>query len=148
MIRILSLIAVTQTIMSERISVDTNVILYALNEADLAKKKVALSIISDLPLISSQVLSETVNVCRRKWKYDKYRQIKVAEFLLRNCQLLPVGKQTVELAHALIKRYDFQYFDSIIVASALEVNCTVLYSEDLHHNLLVEKQLRILNPFL
>ena len=47
----------------------------------------------------------------------------------------------------LVKRYDFQMFDALIVASALEANCTVLYSEDMHHDLLVEKQLRILNPF-
>ncbi|MGB3590011.1 MAG: hypothetical protein WBA23_25925 [Tunicatimonas sp.] len=39
------------------------------------------------------------------------------------------------------------FFDSIIVAEALEADCTALYSEDMQHNLLVEKQLRILDPF-
>ena len=132
---------------NEVVAVDTNVILYALNDADLVKKRIALTIVSNIPIISSQLLSEAINVCRRKWKYDKGRQIEVAEFLLTNCQFVSVGKQTIELAHELIKRYDFQYFDSIIVAGALEANCTILYSEDMHHDLLVEKQLHILNPF-
>ncbi len=51
------------------------------------------------------------------------------------------------MGFTLIERYDFQFFDAIIVAGALQSNCTVLYSEDMHHELLVEKQLRILNPF-
>jgi predicted nucleic acid-binding protein len=54
---------------------------------------------------------------------------------------------TLEAAQALMKKYDFQFFDSIIVAGALEANCTILYSEDMHHDLLVEQQLRILNLF-
>lgn len=46
------------------------------------------------------------------------------------------------------KEYDFQFFDAIIVAGALAANCTIIYSEDMHHNLLVEERLRILNPFI
>ncbi len=134
--------------MSKLIAIDTNVVLYALNDAAPAKKKTALEIISDSPAISSQLLSEAVNVCRRKWKYDKKSQVKVATFLINNCQLVAINKYTVELAHTLIVRYDFQYFDSIIVAGALQADCRVLYSEDMHHDLLVENQLRIVNPFL
>jgi predicted nucleic acid-binding protein len=52
------------------------------------------------------------------------------------------------LAHHLVERYDFQLFDSIIVASALEAECDILYSEDLHHGLIVEDKLTILNPFV
>ena len=134
--------------MSEIIAIDTNILLYALNNADAEKQKNASSIISHRPMLSAQSLSETINVCRRRWKYKKGKQIDVARFVLANTQFEPIGGSTVELAHTLIARYDFQYFDSLIVAGALESNCTVLYSEDMQHNLLVEKQLRILNPFV
>ena len=52
------------------------------------------------------------------------------------------------LAKNLIDRYDFQIFDSIIVASALETDCSTLYSEDMHHNMVVHQQLKIINPFI
>ena len=73
--------------MNERIVIDTNIILYALNDADLAKKTTALNIIRRYPILSAQSFTEVINVCRRKWKYDKNRQISVGEFLLIVCLL-------------------------------------------------------------
>ena len=67
---------------------------------------------------------------------------------LENCQIQSVSLSTIKLAYHLIQRYDFQLFDSIIVASALEAECDILYSEDLHHGLIVEDKLTILNPFI
>jgi len=46
-----------------------------------------------------------------------------------------------------MKQYQFQLFDSIIIASSLESGCETFFTEDLHHGLLIEKQLRICNPF-
>jgi predicted nucleic acid-binding protein len=68
--------------------------------------------------------------------------------LLHHTEITPVQVSTLKHAQKLIDRYDFQIFDAIIVASALEAGCEVLYSEDFQHNLLVENQLRILNPFV
>lgn len=48
----------------------------------------------------------------------------------------------------LMNKYDFQLFDSIIVSSALESGCDVLYSEDMNHGQIIEGQLAIINPFL
>ncbi len=133
--------------MNERIAIDTNIVLYALNDADLAKKTTALNIVRRYPILSAQSFTEVINVCRRKWKYDKNRQISVGEFLLANSQLVPTSEDVIRLAHQLIASYDFQYFDSLIVAAALQTDCSMLYSEDMHHQLLVEKRLRIINPF-
>ncbi|NJL12550.1 MAG: PIN domain-containing protein [Microscillaceae bacterium] len=130
-------------------AIDSNIILYVLDsdEASL-KKQVALEIISTVPFFSSQSLSEVINVCHKRWKYDKVKLIGVANFLLINCTLVPITSQTVELTHHLLHKYHFQYFDSLIVAAALENDCKTLYSEDMQHELLVENSLSILNPFL
>ena len=132
---------------TERITVDTNIVLYARNDAEPAKKEVALNIIRQYPTLSTQCFTEVINVCRRKWKYDKNKQVSVADFLLNNSQLLPTDEKIIRLAHQLITRYDFQYFDSLIVAAAWYGHCTILYTEDMHHDLLVEDQVRIVNPF-
>jgi len=47
----------------------------------------------------------------------------------------------------LKEKYKFQYFDALIVATALENKCKVLYSEDMQHELIVENRLQIVNPF-
>ena len=64
------------------------------------------------------------------------------------CILQPISFATLNYARNLLNRYDFQLFDSIIVASALEANCQILYSEDLHHGLLIENRMEIINPFI
>ena len=38
-------------------------------------------------------------------------------------------------------------YDAMIVAAALIAGCTTLYTEDMHDGLLVEGQLRLVNPF-
>jgi predicted nucleic acid-binding protein len=135
--------------MNKMIAVDSNIILYALDENESNfKKEMSLEIMRDKLFFSSQSLSEVINVCRKRWKYDKTRLIKTSVFLLKNCRLIPVSEMIVNQAHTVSVKYDLQYFDSLIIASALEANCKILYSEDMQHNLLVENQLRIINPFL
>jgi predicted nucleic acid-binding protein len=34
-----------------------------------------------------------------------------------------------------------------MLASALAAHCSILYSEDMHHEQLIEKKLQIINPF-
>ena len=45
------------------------------------------------------------------------------------------------------KRYGFSYWDSMIVSAALKSECTILCSEDLQHGQVVEKKLKVMNPF-
>jgi hypothetical protein len=49
----------------------------------------------------------------------------------------------VKLAQNLINRYDFQIFDGIIIAAALEANCSILYSEDMQNGQIIENTLKI-----
>jgi predicted nucleic acid-binding protein len=71
-----------------------------------------------------------------------------ASYLLAGCTIIPVLPNTLLIAAALVKKYNFQLFDSAIVAAALENDCAIFYSEDMHHGLIVEKSLTIINPFL
>ena len=52
----------------------------------------------------------------------------------------------MNIAEQIMLKYDFQIFDSIIVASALEANCAILYSEDMQHNQIMERTLTIKFP--
>ncbi len=61
---------------------------------------------------------------------------------------MTLSLRTVSLAMDLAEKYRYTYFDSLILASALEANCESLYSEDLQHGQVIDQRLRIINPFL
>ena len=42
----------------------------------------------------------------------------------------------------------YSFYDSLMLAAALQAGAEVLYSEDLQHNQLVGGTLRVVNPFL
>jgi predicted nucleic acid-binding protein len=131
-----------------KISLDTNVLIYNHGTDGDAKQLIADSLLDNAPVISTQVISEYLNVIKRISKMNKVDLLKMCAEWLEDCQIQSVSLSTINLAHHLVQKYDFQLFDSIIVASALEAECDILYSEDLHHGLIVEDKLTILNPFV
>ena len=135
-------------IMTTKIALDTNILIYLYDDLDERKRNISESLILDRPIIGSQVISEFLNVTKRLLKLPKNELMDKANKLFRVCEIVSMNQMTITKAKDLIIKYDFQLFDSLIVASALQSNCTILYSEDLHHNLLVENQLRIINPFI
>lgn len=133
---------------NKRFALDTNVLVYLHEEKANFKKTIAIDLMASSPVISNQALSEYLNVLRRLLKLPKEHILNNALSWLRFGEIIAVDFDTLALAHELIKKYDFQIFDSIIVAAALKARCSVLYSEDMQHELLVNEQLRIINPFV
>ena len=137
-----------QMIMNKKIALDTNILVYCHSNDELEKQEKAISLFSLCPIVSTQVLSEYINVVKRKLKLPKDEIMDVCLQNIEMCVLQPVSLSTLKYARRLLDRYNFQLFDSIIVASALEADCRILYSEDLHHGLMVENRLEIINPFI
>jgi predicted nucleic acid-binding protein len=55
--------------------------------------------------------------------------------------------ETIIQALALAKKYQYAYYDSLILASALSADCSILFTEDLQHKQMIETTLTICNPF-
>ena len=131
-----------------KIALDSNVLIYRHSSDDITKKEQAIVLTTNPNIVSGQVLSEYLNVLHRRMKISKEEVFAGLPIWLRFSTIVPVTKDTIVLAGALVKRYDFQMFDSIVVATAVEADCDTLYTEDMQHNLLVDGRLRIINPFL
>jgi predicted nucleic acid-binding protein len=58
-----------------------------------------------------------------------------------------VDHATVETAWAVESRYALSYWDALMAAAAQQQGCTLLLTEDLQHDQLIDG-LRIVNPFL
>ena len=131
-----------------KIALDTNILVYCHSSSEHAKRETAMSLFDLHPVISTQVLSEYLNVIKRTLKIPKSEVMDVCLQNIELCILQPVTITTLKYAKSLIDSYDFQLFDSVVVASAIEADCHILYSEDLHHNLVVDNRMKIINPFI
>jgi predicted nucleic acid-binding protein len=99
--------------------------------------------------MSVQVLSETANIMRRKLGFDITAIRIVINRLSQECSLLhPINFNTLNHAFDIAERYGFSHYDSLIIAAALQADCTTLYSEDMQHGQIIDERMIILNPFL
>ena len=133
--------------------IDSNVFIYLFDEYDDDKRQAAKSLIHKSlaersAQISFQVVQETLNIITRKLPVPVTHQ-DALHFL--DQMLLPFWK--INPSRALYQRglnlqerYPFSFYDSLIVAAALEAGCKTLYSEDLQHGQQIEG-LIIKNPF-
>ena len=51
------------------------------------------------------------------------------------------------MALVIASKHKYSFYDSLVIAAALEKKCDILYSEDLQHNQKIEGTLVIVNPF-
>ncbi len=95
-----------------------------------------------------QVLNELTAVGRRKFNMS-WSDISIALEAIRTlCHpALGISLATHEAAVKIAGRYGYTIYDSLIVASALEAKCTVLYSEDMGSGQVINESLTIRNPF-
>jgi len=134
--------------MPDKVFIDTNVLIYGYSEDEPDKRQRAIDCVrSGEAWISTQVLNETINVLKRKFSLS-YSQIRDAvQEVSKGFPIILVSVNTIEMALNLAERYQYSYFDSLILASALEAGCQILYSEDLQDGQRIENQLMIINPF-
>jgi len=134
--------------MNDKLFLDTNIIIYAHSDHDIIKQGKAQSIIiNQRTIISTQVLQEAANVFKKKLNQSYTDISKVLTDLVANHQLHINNSDTILKACDISLKYGFSFFDSVIIPSALESGANILYSEDMHHEFVIEGRLKIINPF-
>ena len=133
--------------------IDTNVFIYLFDETNDRKRTIADRIVKTAletrtARISHQVVQETLNVVTRKLPSPmtaENAQRFLVQVLAPLWQIMPniaLYRRGLDVQ----ARYGFSFYDSLIIAEALESGCTRLYSEDLQHGQQIEG-LTIENPF-
>lgn len=126
--------------------IDSNVILYLLSK-DAKKADAAEAALRAGGLISVQELNELTNVALRKIGMSWAETNQFLASIRSLCAVESLTVETHDRGRDVAERYGLSVYDSMIVAAALLAGCTVLYSEDMQHGLVVDKQLRVANPF-
>lgn len=129
--------------------VDTNVWVYALTTADKRRQHEAETLLRSLdsPWVNGQVLREFGRVMLQKQGIDEASFKRLVPVILGACRLAPDGAHTILLASDLRSSYRMSYWDSLIVAAALDVGCDTLYTEDMQHGQVIENRLTLIDPF-
>jgi len=139
--------------MKDKFFIDTNIFIYCFDEDHLEKGINAGNLISEAVssrrgFISFQVVQEFHNVMIKKHKHllsSKELNNFIRKALWPLWKILP-SKEMHDEAFRIHDSYQLSYYDSLIVASALQAKCKKLYTEDMHQGQKIEG-LEIVNPF-
>ena len=139
--------------MTDRIFVDTNILVYA-HDADAGEKHAAAArALADLwesrnGILSTQVLQELYITLTRKVTSPVTGN--VARRLIRNYltwELVLNDGAIILHAGEIADNYQLSFWDGLIVAAAYSKNAATILTEDMNHGQVVEG-IRIENPFL
>jgi predicted nucleic acid-binding protein len=133
--------------------IDTNVFIYQLDTRDARKHAIADAIVGNAlagenACISFQVVQECLNTVLRKAEIalDETSARAYLDTVLTPLHRVASSVGLYRQALALQTRWKFSFYDSLIVAAALEAGCKRLLTEDLQHGQRIGS-LRIENPF-
>ena len=139
--------------MSAKYFLDTNIFVYSFAAQLPSKQKKALELVGEAleegnGIISSQVAQEFLNVALHKFEKpfsweESHRYFE--EVLGPLCSVYPdpdLYRKALHIRHET----GYRFYDALIIASALEGGCKVLYSEDLQDGRKIFG-LSVKNPF-
>ncbi|MDZ7855045.1 PIN domain-containing protein [Sphaerotilus sp.] len=137
--------------MPAEVFIDSNVWLYALIETSRPDPRAAtaraLIAAQPRPVISTQVIREvSVNLLRKAGVAEAAIRELVRSWYA-DCLVTDISEAQFLHASQLREQLSISYWDSLIVAAALDAGCVMLYSEDMQHGQVIEGRLTILNPF-
>ena len=139
--------------MSAKAFLDTNVLVYSFDRSEPRKRDIARALIADAlengsGIISYQVVQEFLSVATRKFviplsSADAQRYLEVVLEPLCEVYASPeLFHQALEISEG----WRLSFYASLIIADALQADCSVLHSEDLQDGLKV-RGLTVRNPF-
>ena len=129
---------------------DTNILIYADDNADAQKQSVASKLIASEyvqgnAVISAQVMQEYYNVAVNKLKIEAVFAAQRLRFFAK-FEVVSATPQLVIAATELHRLYQLSFWDAMIVQSAVTSGCHTLFSEDMNNGEIIHG-VKIVNPF-
>ena len=143
-------VSIVMKFMTARSFIDTNILVYADDNAAPIKQGLAAELIAEhrrgrTGVVSLQVLQEYFVVATRKLGVDPQTARRKVE-LLAEFDVVTPEVPDILAAIDLHRLHEFSFWDALILRSAKLGGCAVLLSEDFQDGLRIEG-LRIVNPF-
>jgi predicted nucleic acid-binding protein len=134
--------------MSAKAFIDTNIFIYTQRTDDPRKSTIAKETINYFePFASTQILNEICNILTKKYPTPVHEIEVFLQDIHDNCEIDLVTEERIREALAIHDRFQYSYFDSLLIASALSCNCKYLISEDMQDGQIINGKLQIVNIF-
>ncbi|TVP79645.1 MAG: PIN domain-containing protein [Puniceicoccaceae bacterium] len=139
--------------MSAKRFVDTNILLYAKDASETEKQPIAAALIQELwetrsGCLSTQVLNEYYVNATQKLKPGLTQVEAWADLeALQAWEPIPIGFNLLAKGFNIQSRYQLSWWDSLIVAAAVDSNCKEILSEDLASGQVYDG-VPVINPFV
>ena len=135
--------------MNAEVFLDTNILLYAASSAKSEQRKRIKArelLAMEGGGLSVQVQAEFYVNATTKFKLPHDKVVRILESL-DSYPVLAVTEGVFWAALQIKERYRLSYWDSAIIAAAVELECHTVYSEDLNHGQSYAG-IRVINPFI
>ncbi|MBK7107317.1 MAG: PIN domain-containing protein [Ignavibacteriae bacterium] len=141
--------------MIDKIFFDTNLIVYMFDKSESVKREKVKDLLNQFfgkarLIISTQVVNEFLNVSLKyvENSLTEKKALDKIDFLNELFEIVSLDLGTIVVALNIKNKYKFSYWDSLIIASAIENECNLLFTEDLNHDQIINSKLLIKNPLL
>lgn len=137
--------------MTGRLFVDTNILIYALDPAEPAKRKVSADLLrtainSRILTLSPQNLNECYRVLTQRRRLIPVDEARAFVRLLAPWAIAPLDAATTIRAFAVQDETRASWWDSVLLSTALAAGCRLFVSEDFSDGYEIGK-MRVANPF-
>lgn len=134
---------------------DTNILIYAFDDAEPAKQRKAETLLDRLILSADTILLWQVGCeflgCLRRWQTKgRISALDVENHFTEILLSFPLSVPHREvLLHSLLltSRYCLSHWDSLVIAACSDAEVDTLYSEDMQHDQVYDG-VRVINPFV
>ena len=137
-------------IVPNRFTLDTNVLIYAV-DTDADEKHKSASTLLTLAVekdcvLTLQALSEFFNAVRKKNKASTDTAIELSRTWQQLFPIASAGPETLNEAIEVVRDHQLSFWDAMLWMTAKEAGCAYLFSEDMQHGRRLGG-VEIINPF-
>jgi predicted nucleic acid-binding protein len=136
--------------MKDKILIDTNLWIYLYASNPEGKRRTIEEVIQqnfEKVILSPQILGELYHVVTRKGFQTQKSAKHIVLEMVATFPVSEIGSADVLEAIRVHEMFNYSYWDSLLIATALLNDCESLYSEDMQHKQSIEGKIRIINPF-
>jgi predicted nucleic acid-binding protein len=133
------------------IAVDTNIIVYAFDQADPAKQRRAVDLLAQLSPTDAVLLwqvyceagSQLSKLAVRQARFDVRAALMGIRARLR---LAMPGPEVADICWEVRQKFQLSYWDGLLLAACIDAGVTRLYTEDMQSAPTIES-VQLVNPF-
>ena len=127
---------------------DTNIFVYMYSNDQEEKRQASLSLLEKHTLFTStQALNELCNVFTKKYNLKTSNIREFIRGITSSFHIEIIMEKTIEEGLRIKGKYGYSYYDSLMLAAALQCNCNIFFTEDMNDGQIIDGKLKIVNPY-